>query len=236
MNRFKLLLVLLILLVLSLLYVQNQQPLTLRLFCADVNQSCLYQTPQLPLAVWLFAFTLAGVLTSLIWQLFNRFGYPAVKPRELAEPTNFNYEPENLSGFEAERRTISEERRSTPEPNRQPSPSVFENNNVSRSDWEDTQNNNDWNIEQPPSVTIKDSRINSQTEQAKSYDTNQEPTNVQRSGSTYSYTYREASNDRSQEKKEEPKIYDANYRMINPPYKPVEERDNSQDEDDEDWI
>lgn len=228
MNRFKLLLILLILVVLSLLYVQNQEPLSLRLFCADLNQFCLYQTPQLPLAVWLFSFTLAGVLTSFIWQLFNRFGYPAGKTREFSEP-------ENVSGFEPERRTRYEERRFPSEPTPQPSPSVFENNNIDRSDWEDSQNNNDWNIEQPPSVTINDTRTSSQKEEEKSYDKNQEPTNVQRSGSTYSYTYREAS-DRSQEKKDESKIYDANYRMINPPYKPVENREDTKDEDDEDWI
>lgn len=235
MNRFKLLLVLLILVVLSLLYVQNQEPLSLRLFCADVNQPCLYQTPQLPLALWLFTFILAGVLTSLIWQLLNRLSSPAAKNREVSEPTNFNYEPENVSGFEPERRTIYEERRSPPESTRQPSSSVVENNNVARSDWEDSQNNKDWNIEQPPSQTIKDTQTSSQLEQEKSYETNQEPTSVQRSGSTYSYTYREAS-DRSPEKKEEPKIYDANYRMINPPYKSVEKRENTKDEDDEDWI
>jgi uncharacterized integral membrane protein len=235
MNRFKLLVVLLILVVLSLLYVQNQEPLSLRLFCADVNQPCLYQTPQLPLALWLFAFTLAGVLTSLIWQLFNRVGYPAGKKRELSEPTNFNYQPENVSDFEPERRTIYEERRSPPESNRQPSPSTFENNNVARSDWEDSQNDKDWNIEEPPSQTTKDLRTSSPIGQEKSYDKNQEPTNVQRSGSTYSYTYREAS-DRSLEKKEEPRIYDANYRMINPPYKSVEDSEEKKDEDDEDWI
>ncbi|MBE9168478.1 hypothetical protein IQ238_13475 [Pleurocapsales cyanobacterium LEGE 06147] len=222
MNRFKLLLVLLILVVLSLLFVQNQEPLSLRLFCAEVNQSCLYQTPQLPLALWLFSFTLAGVLTSLIWQLFNRFGYPAAKKRELSEPANFNYEPENASGFEPERRNIYEERRSPLESNRQPSPSVFENNNVTRSDWEDSQNDNDWNIEQPSSVTIKDTRTTSQIGQEKSYEMNQEPTSV--------------ASDRSQEKKEEPKIYDANYRMINPPYKSVKDSENTKDEDDEDWI
>ncbi len=236
MNRFKLLLVLLILVVLSLLYVQNQEPLSLRLFCADVNQPCLYQTPQLPLAVWLFSFTLAGVLTSFVWQLFNRFGYPAGKKRELSEPTNFfNYQPENVSGFEPERRTVYEERRSPLESNRQPSPSVIENNNAARSDWEDRQNDNDWNIEKPPSQTIKDISTSSQVEQEKSYDKNQEPISVKRSGSTYSYTYREAS-DRSQEKKQESKIYDANYRMINPPYKSVQDSEKTKDEDDEDWI
>ena len=70
-NRLKIFLLLLVLVFLSLFLWQNQDPLSLKLLCADVNQSCFYQTPKLPLAIWMLIFTLIGMVTSLVWQSLN---------------------------------------------------------------------------------------------------------------------------------------------------------------------
>ena len=45
------------------------------MLCADQTKFCLYQTPDLPLAVWMALFILGGVLTSLLTHLFNRYRY-----------------------------------------------------------------------------------------------------------------------------------------------------------------
>jgi hypothetical protein len=65
------------------------------------------------------------------------------------------------------------------------------------------------------------------TADSTSYEVNQEPKTASKSGSVYSYSYREPSE--SGVGKTEA-VYDANYRVITPPYqKPPEP------EDDDDW-
>lgn len=75
MSRLKLFLLILIVAVLGIVFVQNQEPLVLKLLCPDRTQSCLYRTPQLPLAVWIAVFTIGGVVTSLLLQLLDRYQY-----------------------------------------------------------------------------------------------------------------------------------------------------------------
>jgi len=75
MSRIKILLLVLIIAVLSIIFVQNQQPITLKLLCADISQPCLYKTPPLPLAVWIALATLTGAIANLLIQTLNRFGY-----------------------------------------------------------------------------------------------------------------------------------------------------------------
>ncbi|WP_319419936.1 hypothetical protein [Pleurocapsa sp. FMAR1] len=76
MSRLKLLLFIILIGVLMIVFIQNREPIALKLLCDDVNnQYCLYQTPQLPLAVWIGLFALGGMLTSLLSQVFSRFSY-----------------------------------------------------------------------------------------------------------------------------------------------------------------
>ena len=75
MSRLKSLLLVLIIVALGIVFIQNRQPLALKMLCPDSNQSCFYQTPTLPLAVWIFLFTLGGMITSLLGQMFNRYRY-----------------------------------------------------------------------------------------------------------------------------------------------------------------
>lgn len=72
-----------------------------------------------------------------------------------------------------------------------------------------------------------------QPEESINYDVPQSPQNVSRSGSIYSYTYRESS--KSQKKPTE-RVYDADFRVIRPPDRDDSIPEKRNDYDDEDWI
>ena len=94
MNRLKLFLFLLIIAFLGIIYFQNQEPIVLKLLCPNDVQSCLYKTPQLPLAVWIGLFILAGIITSLVWQGLNSYSYSTSRRQkynqEKSEPSQRN--------------------------------------------------------------------------------------------------------------------------------------------------
>ena len=94
MNRLKLFLFLLIIALLGIIYFQNQEPIVLKLLCPNDVQSCLYKTPQLPLAVWIGLFILAGIITSLVWQGLNSYSYSTSRRQkynqEKSEPSQRN--------------------------------------------------------------------------------------------------------------------------------------------------
>ena len=72
------------------MFIQNQQPLSLQLLCPDANQFCLYQTRSLPLAAWMGLFIFAGMITSFIWQLLNRFASPVTRPKNYVRTDNLD--------------------------------------------------------------------------------------------------------------------------------------------------
>ena len=73
MNRFKLLVLLLFSGVVGILFVQNKQLLTLKLFCPEpTSDACFLLSPELSLAAWMSLFAIAGILSSLCGQLLNR--------------------------------------------------------------------------------------------------------------------------------------------------------------------
>ncbi|MGL6337810.1 MAG: hypothetical protein ACRC80_01565 [Waterburya sp.] len=160
MNRLKLLFLLLIIAALIIVFVQNQEPITLKLLCPDINasQGCLYQTRQFPLAVWIGLFTLAGILTSLLGQVFSRYGY-----------------------------TSSAKQKYTPA-----SSSRYTDNDVypDRQNWIDE--DRDQSKYSTNSTPIQNSPVVDKFDKSTSYEKPQKPQNVERSGSTYSYTYRTA--------------------------------------------
>lgn len=78
MSRLKLILLVIIVAILGIVFVQNREPMVLKLLCPDQAESCLYQTPSLPLAIWMTLFILGGVLTSFLSQVFNRYRYAGV--------------------------------------------------------------------------------------------------------------------------------------------------------------
>ena len=173
MNRLKLFLLILIIAALSIVFVQNREPIALKFLCPDDTLSCLYQTPDLPLAIWIGLFVLNGAIVSLIGQALNRYSY-------------------STSG------------RKKPITDEELYPS-------------------DRNWKREPSTQFEEPIIRDKFSDATNYEVKQEPQNVERSGSTYSYKYREAG-DRPQD-------------LPNPRETQSKSNNNSQIEgDDEDWI
>ena len=181
-NRFKLLLLLLILAVLGVLFVQNQQPLSLKLLCPDINSSCLYQTPQLPLAIWIGLFLIGGVVTSLLWQLLNGFSYSSLKTRSYSNDVLYD----NQEPFTAKSHRESPPYRDIPQ-------SKSTKNDESISDWETREAAKNWHSSPPQ--TDNASPVSTTSE----YEVRREPENVTVSGSTYSYKFKEASEKESQQ-------------------------------------
>ncbi|BAZ45381.1 hypothetical protein NIES4102_24030 [Chondrocystis sp. NIES-4102] len=197
MSRLKLLLLLLIIAALAIVFVQNQAPITLKFLCPDPTAtSCLYKTPQLPLAVWLGIFTLAGMLTNLLSSLFSSYGNSAKqKYSPAARQQYIENDPYAQNWIDEARQTSTYSTRST--------------------------------SNQTIGITDK-------YEQATSYERPQQPQNIERSGSNYSYKYRAAT-----ERSSNPDIKPSADIQDTPPTPPkefVRESKIDLDKDEEDWI
>ncbi|MEL6581262.1 MAG: hypothetical protein AAFQ14_16075 [Cyanobacteria bacterium J06621_12] len=145
MSRIKILLLALIIAALGIVFVQNRDPIALKLLCADSSQACLYQTPTLPLSVWIALATLTGAIANLLVQTLNRYGY-SDSSRKKAILDEDLY-PQNKG----------------------------------------------WKNKKAAAATVElEDSVQDRIPETKSYETRQEPQNVERSGSTYSYKYREA--------------------------------------------
>lgn len=152
------------------LFLQNRQPVSLVFFNSP--------PVTLPLAIWVFLFTAAGVLTSICLTYLNKIAFAEITPKPTeSDPQSF--EP--------------------PKP-----PREYRTENIREEE--------EWDIEEPPA----------------------EPTNLREE---YYYTstdeeynderdnYREDSQSKTSS---EEQVYDANYRVITPPYRqnqPQQEED-----------
>ncbi|MEL6581900.1 MAG: hypothetical protein AAFQ14_19305 [Cyanobacteria bacterium J06621_12] len=145
MSRLKILLLALIIAALGIIFVQNRDPIALKLLCADSSQACLYQTPTLPLSVWIALATVTGAITNLLVQSLNRYGYSDSSRKKVILDEDLY--PKNKGWQNPKVRSTK--------------------------------------VEQEDSIQDK-------MPESRSYETRQEPQNVERSGSTYSYKYREA--------------------------------------------
>jgi hypothetical protein len=185
MSRIKILLLILIIATLSIVFIQNREPIALKLFCADSSQNCFYRTPPLPLAAWIALSTLTGAIANLLVQSLNRYGY----------------------SDDRRKRAISED-------------DLYPNSNTA---W----NNNSRQSKYSETDSIRDS-FPEQVSEAKSYEVKQEPQNVERSGSTYSYKYRE-SGDRPKS------VQDSTTKNSVEPQTDLD-RNANHESNDEDWI
>ena len=152
MSRLKLFLFVLIIVILGVVFIQNREPLALKILCPD-TQSCVYQTPQLPLAVWIGLFTLGGMITSMLGQVLNRYRYSGSGKRRYTS-----------GDLEAESRGWSSRERNEPQ--------------------------DDYYRDDRP---IRDS--NTSVYVPTGYEKPQEAEKVERSGSTYSYKYKDKKGD-----------------------------------------
>lgn len=178
------------------------------------------KSQELPLSLWILMAIAAGALTSGVLQMLNYLSRRSLIAR-IRQPEGGNSPPSNDS-----------------RQSRQTADSTEDN----FSDWDDEEDSNagggskeEWDdYEQPSAGTSSPRDVGTQP---RNFEVRQEPKSSSQSGSVYSYSYREPS-DSGVGKTEA--VYDANFRVITPPYRKPVENQNSDDweskaEDDEDW-
>ena len=197
---------------LTLLLVQNWSPVLPLVFLG-------MRTQALPLAIWILFSTAAGAVTSLlIAGLFNSTGQkrqtPLKSPATSPRVANRTRREEPFSRKQAPPSTVSE---------------VDPRTSDELDDWDtDRSANDDWDFDENNNVTSNSSPQNTQTRDSDTYERQQEPKSGSKSGSVYSYSYQEPKN--SGVGKTE-SVYDADYRVIVPPYQPP----TTKSTDDDDW-
>lgn len=220
----RLILLLVVLGGLTLLLLQNWSPVLPLVFLG-------WQTQALPLAVWILLSIAAGATTSLfissLFKVANLFSRPSArKSKKVAAAP-----PPRTT-------TQRREPKYTPPP-ASPAPSSTDStpDNVA-DDWDSNPaaNDDDWDFEEDSNKTqanaaqVRDSTDDTSNQPrdvgSRSYDN--QPKSGERTGSVYSYNYRDASN--SGVGKTE-SVYDADYRVITPPYREPE----AVADDDDDW-
>jgi len=196
---------------LTLLLVQNWSPALSLVFLG-------VRTQPLPLAMWILFSTATGAFTSiLIAALFNLSNYFAPRQRQNPERTT--------ATSSRAKATSRKEPTSNPPPaskKEEPTSDVFD-------DWETNgSRDDDWNFDEKSEEAPTPNPQTQQSRDSKTYERQSEVKSSSGSGSVYSYSYREPKNT-SAGKTES--IYDADYRVIIPPYQPP----SSNQADDDDW-
>ncbi|BAZ41537.1 hypothetical protein NIES4101_75030 [Calothrix sp. NIES-4101] len=191
---------------LTLLLVQNFSPALSLTFLGMRSQP-------LPLAIWILLSVVAGSITSLLvsslYELADSLGTSSKQARSTAKVS-------------------SSSSRAATNPSSKPK---SESSSDAEDDW-NLEASEDWDFEQQTNANtrfqeevrdrkVSDSRRNSQSDYAESDDERgyrqQQAESARKSASSYSYSYREPKN--SGVGKTE-SVYDADYRVIVPPYKP----------------
>ncbi len=183
----------------TLLLVQNWSPVLPLVFLG-------LTTPALPLAVWILISLAAGGSTALaiasLFRLTNYFAQPKPSKKRQVKPP-----PQPSSNSSTKRQTQDASSNSDP-----------------ADDWlDDPLNDEDWQVEKN---TEDSENADSYPQDSRSYEVNSEPKSSKRQGSVYSYSYREPES--SGVGKSE-SVYDADYRVLTPPYRspnPVQNKDD----------
>lgn len=199
---------------LTLLLAQNWSPILPLVFLG-------MRTQPLPLAIWLLFSVTAGALTSVfISTVFQLSGYFVGEKRQ-----------PRFQATTASRRTNTTRRAEPiPEPTTPP-PANQQKYTASEAfdDWNtDGSENDDWDFEQPPPTATTPKKQPPEVPGSQTYERPQPSQSSSGSSSVYSYNYREPKNTAVGKTES---IYDADYRVIIPPYQPSAENTN----DDDDW-
>jgi hypothetical protein len=202
---------------LTLLLVQNWSPVLPLVFLG-------IRTQPLPLAMWILFSTAAGAFTSVfISSLFNLSTYFTQQQR----PTRLKSPPTSPPPKQTRKEEVFSRPVSPP-----PQASTTESRSSDVADDWDTNNStdDDWDFEERSEEARTRSSEDTQVRDSQSYERQQEPKTGSQSGSVYSYSYRQPKN--SGVGKTE-SVYDADYRVIIPPYQPP--TTTNQKNDDDDW-
>lgn len=202
---------------LTLLLVQNWSPVLSLVFLGMRSQP-------LPLALWILFSLVAGAGTSLFisnLSLLASFLASPPVPRPTtttASRTKANSQKETSTRYNPQTPKTTAEAAS-----QQRFDEDFD-------DWENNSADDDWDFDQQPTPPPASSSRTESVREAKSYERPQQPQSGSRSGSTYSYSYREPKNTAVGKTES---VYDADYRVIIPPYQPPV--NNTKNEEDDDW-
>jgi uncharacterized integral membrane protein len=219
MTNLKLLTLLLASIATIIFYVQNQQLIALVFYGITIPI-------QFPVAVWVLLSVIAGILTSIALQILN-----------------------NLGRSNSNRKDPARQPEPPPKPNKKPSktPSAFPRTQTEELEWDSPpppKKNWDGTIAESEPQIKREIKDIFPPQPEKNYEVERQPSREQKSGSVYSYTYREASKKDEEVTKKATKtpnsvdkVYDANYRVIDAPSdtQPQEPRSSNND-DDEEWI
>ncbi|MEQ9550195.1 MAG: hypothetical protein RIM23_11315 [Coleofasciculus sp. G3-WIS-01] len=203
------------------------------------------QTVALPLTVWIGLAIALGILTSLVLQLLS------FRPRRVqrfdraaqASPPNRWRKEAEFEQEEPEQENSEPEIPPPPPPPEPPPPGP--SSSASGSDW-DQSIAPEWNFEGEPATSTDDEfdwdefeseqeeEVSEETERpSRGYEATQEPRRPSQPDSVYSYSYRESNQSKSGISRADG-VYDANYRVITPPYRQPPPQEEPEDED-EDW-
>ncbi|MEM7590063.1 MAG: hypothetical protein AAF383_00815 [Cyanobacteria bacterium P01_A01_bin.83] len=183
MSRIKLLLLILIVAVLSVVFLQNREPIALKFLCGDEGSSFCPQSIPLPLAVWMGLFILTGAIASMLLRTLHTYGYGNATRKQVILDDELYPEEKNWQ---------------------------------SRSKGKSKATN---------FSNFQDTKDQGQFAETSSYEVPQKPQNIERSGSTYSYKYREASEGKNHNHESDRQNSRESSRDPNPPQ-----------DDEEDWI
>jgi uncharacterized integral membrane protein len=189
-------------------------------------------TPKLPLGIWVLLFGTAGLFTTLVGQFLNRLLSSSTSARTYLD------EPEPPQPRSPQRKKSPKTTNTTQQQTTRLQESLDSSDWESQSnpDWAKPDVNDDWDIENPPqepTFTRPNFERNLTDTQSQSFEAKQEPKTSSRSGSVYSYRYRD---DPESDSSKRDQIYDANYRVITPPYSQESQSTNNERTEDEDWI
>ncbi len=236
MSAIRLILLLVVLGFLTLLLLQNWSPVLPLVFLGT-------QTQPLPLAVWILFGVVAGGMTSLFisgcFGLSNYFASP--KPRKHRQavgtppPPGEQRRPDRYTAANSSSTTESTSYTTASTTSAQPKTNSPLNDDVN--DWE-SDASDDWNFEADKQDTEKTPKSDTQdtVRDYTNYEVNAEPKSGSRSGSVYSYSYREPKNSGVGRTES---VYDADYRVLTPPYRQTDTSKDEDDwgfEDDDDWL
>jgi hypothetical protein len=172
------------------------------------------KTRALPLALWILMSVGAGAFTSLL--ITGLFKLSTLFARSLPR----------------ERRNVGGSSSTQPKEAHHTAASTSKSDTDSTStdavdDW-NSNSTDDWNWEEDTDKT-RDFNSQKDVRDSRTYEASTEPKSGFRSGSVYSYSYRDPSN--SGVGKTE-SVYDADYRVITPPY---QQKNTDGEDKDEDW-
>lgn len=183
------------------------------------------KTPVLPLAVWILIALIAGFLTSCLLQFSHSLLSPSPAPSRkpaASRPSRPRPEPAENPGWRETSYAYTA-------PNQE---DVTATSAEDASDWDDNTDEvdewDDWEEEAPAPRTKSYQPV----EEPRDYEVRQEPKTVSRSGSVYSYSYREPSGSGVGKTED---VYDAEFTLITPPspeYDPQTSQPRNQQEDD----